>query len=536
MFAQRSAAQNPCYVRLEDASGINTDAYQTELEAAACALRAAFPDSFQNQFKVFDFGFYLHQETYSGGYPEAFAQKIQQVGAMSPYYLLFGKQTDATGVYTGFWVDLKLPRTGKFQCIDLLSPNLRQQIVQKHSFIANEIYSTYNLFPDTYYKVEKSVMDSLKSYIRKTIDCCALGQLRGSSCDVCAFTETQFAQMMSEKGMLESNCVVVGPANPSSNNSNFVNKIVVENGEQINVDQELENLIQDFRLRYPDKSVTLHIVNYPDNCVTFESIWEQYQNDPSDAKMIFCLIGKPEQPGKIYWQSDGSVPLHRGINGIGYTIKKREDNSGGYNVHLNVRVNVIDISSKGLDASVLTAQFLTDRIDILNGRFNYLVKEGNKPNVMKEHYGTISVTSNPINSKTQIQPQEHIMAIVDEIRGNSDIGFENAGLAEIGGSVSTCEKTFIERNLHKKKLALHEFCHNLGMIDDYPSATIMGDLAHAQFSTTLGQKGNIYGRFLHDLSKKSGNWRNKDNIPGIALSDLKKFLDENHISYDTKKL
>jgi hypothetical protein len=47
------------------ASGFNTDPYQADLEAAACALRAVLPDSFQNNFKVSDFRFYLHQETFS---------------------------------------------------------------------------------------------------------------------------------------------------------------------------------------------------------------------------------------------------------------------------------------------------------------------------------------------------------------------------------------------------------------------------------------------------------------------------------------
>ena len=55
-----SAADQRSRVTLEHllsfTSGFNTDAYQADLEAAACALRAAFPDTFQNKFKVYDFG------------------------------------------------------------------------------------------------------------------------------------------------------------------------------------------------------------------------------------------------------------------------------------------------------------------------------------------------------------------------------------------------------------------------------------------------------------------------------------------------
>ncbi len=40
-----------CYQRLEDASGFNTDAYQADLEAAACALRAVLPRFLSEQLQ-----------------------------------------------------------------------------------------------------------------------------------------------------------------------------------------------------------------------------------------------------------------------------------------------------------------------------------------------------------------------------------------------------------------------------------------------------------------------------------------------------
>ena len=62
---------------------------------------------------MYDFGFYLHNETRQGGYPEAFQWAVDTVQTLSRYYLLFGKQTDQSGVYTRFWVDSKLPETGE---------------------------------------------------------------------------------------------------------------------------------------------------------------------------------------------------------------------------------------------------------------------------------------------------------------------------------------------------------------------------------------------------------------------------------------
>lgn len=52
------------YVRLEDASGYTPTAEQlSSLELAADSLCAAFDSAgFPGQFKVYDFGFYLHQD------------------------------------------------------------------------------------------------------------------------------------------------------------------------------------------------------------------------------------------------------------------------------------------------------------------------------------------------------------------------------------------------------------------------------------------------------------------------------------------
>ena len=137
--AQLTTAQS-CYIRLTDVSGIDTDPYQQSLEAVACSLRASFPTAFQQSFKVYDVGFYLHN-TVTAGYPQIFEMVRNDVAAQSPYYLFFGKQTDRNGVYTKFWVDLKLPTTGKFSRIDLLSPSLREEIKNKIEYVAEKTYA-----------------------------------------------------------------------------------------------------------------------------------------------------------------------------------------------------------------------------------------------------------------------------------------------------------------------------------------------------------------------------------------------------------
>ncbi len=131
--------------------------------------RIAWLKEFKSDFKVYDFGFYLHDESYSGGYPEAFAQAIADVSAKSPYYLLFGKQTDHSGGYTKFWVDLKLPTTGELSCL----PEVRL------SFIGHEVegeaekeYDLLNRQTKECYIAEIKAMKWLQGYIDNKISCC----------------------------------------------------------------------------------------------------------------------------------------------------------------------------------------------------------------------------------------------------------------------------------------------------------------------------------------------------------------------------
>jgi hypothetical protein len=56
-----------CYNRMIDASGLNTDEYQSSLTSRACRLRDSFPNSnAQTSFAVYDFGFYLFQGITTG--------------------------------------------------------------------------------------------------------------------------------------------------------------------------------------------------------------------------------------------------------------------------------------------------------------------------------------------------------------------------------------------------------------------------------------------------------------------------------------
>jgi hypothetical protein len=173
LFFVRITHAQSCYERLFDASGLDTAPYQQALEDSACALRAVFPAEFQGLFKVYDVGFYLHN-TVTSGYPQVFETAKDTVASKSPYYLLFGKQTDQNGIYTRFWVDLKLPTTGKFGCIDLVSPTLRADIKRKIEYVTSETYKNDGKAYYLYAHAEMEAMAALKKIVKDYVNCCNL--------------------------------------------------------------------------------------------------------------------------------------------------------------------------------------------------------------------------------------------------------------------------------------------------------------------------------------------------------------------------
>ena len=181
-------------MRLDDASGFNTDAYQADLQAAAAKLCAIFDTTgFAGQFKVYDFGFYLHQENTTGGYPEPFAQKIQEVQALSPYYLLFGKQTDKSGVYTRFWVDLVLPDT--FLCAGF---NVETTVSDNVKWVIEDQFDKDGRSPNKYSIAETAGMIFLNNKIADLVLCCYQNK-NSNSCTNCPDDES-IKRLLIEKG------------------------------------------------------------------------------------------------------------------------------------------------------------------------------------------------------------------------------------------------------------------------------------------------------------------------------------------------
>ncbi len=158
-------AQAQDYYIQKDDAGLNTAPYQDSLEQHAKDLVFAIPEGpLRDAFRVYGFGFYQHSEV-TDGYPAAFEKMRTQIASETPYYLIFGKQTDEKGVYMRFWVDVKLPEGGAF-CISNLQRELLIQNLDKFA------YDTYINIPNGYVKMGIALMDSLKVKILLMLNCC----------------------------------------------------------------------------------------------------------------------------------------------------------------------------------------------------------------------------------------------------------------------------------------------------------------------------------------------------------------------------
>ena len=202
-----SEAQNcSAYIRLSDASGFDTNPYQTMLKDAACELQAALPAEFQDQFKVFDFGFYLHNEGFQEGYEGMFEHMIQEVKQLSPYYVLFGKVTSSEGVYTHLLMDAKLPEHANFPCLNEGRIGLAIEMAR---YALEETYNNQERRPSASASAEAAAMEELQYFIKKMVDCCDL-DFR-STCDSPCMIRgpAEVMKLFENRGMLNYNHATV---------------------------------------------------------------------------------------------------------------------------------------------------------------------------------------------------------------------------------------------------------------------------------------------------------------------------------------
>ena len=104
------------YVLLSDASGFDRSEYEVEVSTGADDLidilsdiESSYSVNYSSGFKVYDFGFYLHNQNMQG--LETILNDVE-ASISSQYYLLFAKETNESGVNANVHVKVKFGNNG----------------------------------------------------------------------------------------------------------------------------------------------------------------------------------------------------------------------------------------------------------------------------------------------------------------------------------------------------------------------------------------------------------------------------------------
>lgn len=168
-------AQSPAFQSLGDATGLPIN--NQLIQEAATRLRNTFPDSFRNQFAVFDVGFYTEMQEYSTySFEEAFNLCKSESTTLSPYYLLIGRVNNTNQLNKEYFLDLKIPTTGNFSCI---TDEERSELTN----VVKDIIDLEFQKKGTYQSEELilSIIEGTQKKIDDIINCCIRGSNSCSS-------------------------------------------------------------------------------------------------------------------------------------------------------------------------------------------------------------------------------------------------------------------------------------------------------------------------------------------------------------------
>lgn len=285
LFSTAAMAQaTECYVQKDDASGFDVSPYQAALEAKACDLIAAFDSTdYADSFRVFSFGFYLNLEYYDGySYPQAFLDMQAEVAQESPYYLLIGRQSDRTGIFTKFWIKVKLPTEGNFECLD------EYQRIALDFNLKNAVHAAYEEngnVPVSFADAEQSGMDSLIAFVKKQIDCCDVEARSG--CNLCLSSiETRAVVESLGFSMIDGGILQDDSSSSAPDVEDYANPI-------IDLDGRLQEMIQ--YLQAKGFSSHGYITEDSDFCnLNFETAEEQFNGNQSEFKIWWHIWRNPE--------------------------------------------------------------------------------------------------------------------------------------------------------------------------------------------------------------------------------------------------
>ena len=172
------AQQADCYQTLFPAAGFTLDSDSIGIKS--CILREAFPEEYRNDFGVYSSSQYALSEYYAEDFiPDVVSSLGSQAGTQTPFYLLFYWSRSGLNLFGQVDISLELPGDGHFQCTSELK---RAALVTKLEHYAGTLLNTETSTP-AYVHVEEMVIDSLRKFVEKAIECCS--QVQKTLCSEC---------------------------------------------------------------------------------------------------------------------------------------------------------------------------------------------------------------------------------------------------------------------------------------------------------------------------------------------------------------
>ena len=191
------------FVLLDDPVEFDRTSYQADLDTLAQQLANLFPENstYREEFKVFDFGFYFHQENVIDGYPDAINQMRAIAEEQAPYYLLFGKESNEDGFYQNFWVELKLPTEEDLPCFTEAKRQTIEDLIRKET---NKVHAANDKRIYKFQEAELAGMKVLERFLGQLVNCCPdNANARNNQCEYCFYSPEQMSGILEERGMLE---------------------------------------------------------------------------------------------------------------------------------------------------------------------------------------------------------------------------------------------------------------------------------------------------------------------------------------------
>jgi len=205
---------------------------------------------------------------------------IQQAQASSKYYLLFGKQTDGNGMYTKFWVDLKLP-TNVFSC---LTPSGQKLLSEKIRLDTEFEFDMVDRFPNYYTQAETKGLLVLKN---------SMEQIINRNCSVMTpdeivtlFREKQFVAIPVEIQPPSIAIPIIEQLRSNNYIIDFYNLEISSNGISYNISDNFNIQYFDF-LGQQGKSVKIYITKNVNFCDSLSSVYLDVSTDFSAISNIF---------------------------------------------------------------------------------------------------------------------------------------------------------------------------------------------------------------------------------------------------------